>query len=170
MITKQFYYVKNKDKHQVLQRTRKSKRTNLRLRNQDQRKLEGVQGRGIKKKIVFPDSSLETLIVPNMLYRCSLVPMKNGNGFIALSAKPVRFKATIVTSCNKRGFKVEVKFGNKVIEYDPKSPERKRNDIAYISDNLRKRLDLENAPMVAEDFINNACIVLRLYEQSLRNV
>ena len=50
--------------------------------------------------------------------------------------------------------------------YDPTSTEKRKRDIKAIADNLRTRLDLEDGQIVAEDFINNACIVKRLYEQS----
>lgn len=125
-----------------------------------------------KKKIVFVDPSIKDKIMPNALYSCSLIPMNNDNGFIAMTAKLIQFKASVITNCKDDSdiFNVLVKFGNKVIIYDPSSKEPRKKNIAKIAENLRKRLDLENGHAVAEDFINNACIVQRLYKQHLQNV
>lgn len=130
----------------------------------------GCRDTEAKKKIVFIDSKIINTIVPNMLYSCSLVPMRNDGGFIAKTATPIRFKATITTSCRGKSHQVKVRFGNKMLIYDPTSSEKRKRDIKAIADDLRTRLDLENGQMVAEDFINNACIVKRLYEQSKSHV
>ncbi len=123
-----------------------------------------------KKKIVFVDTAISKDIIPNTLYRCSLVPMRNEGGFIAESATIVRFPGTITTICHKNVFLVRITFGNKEYIYDPSSKKRRKNDIKAIAEILRSRNDLENAMSVAEDFIDNACIVKRLYEQSRSNV
>ena len=70
-----------------------------------------------KKKIVFVDPAIEPNIIPNMLYKCSLVPMRNDQGFIAKSATLIQFPGTISTVCRKNVFVVSVKFGNKVFIY-----------------------------------------------------
>ncbi len=101
-----------------------------------------------------------------MLYSCVLTPMRSDNGFIVKSAKLIRFPATIKTVCHKKTFKVITTFGNKEIVYDPSSKVNSRNNIKAIADLLRSRNDLENALVVAEDFIDNACIAKKLYEQS----
>lgn len=118
-----------------------------------------------KKKIVFVDAAIASTIVPNMLYHCSLTPMRERDGFIAMSATPIKFKATISVTCNKRTHMVKVIFGNKTIIYEPGSKEKRKRDISAIAENLRTRLDLEDAPSVATDFVDNACMVKRLYEQ-----
>lgn len=123
-----------------------------------------------KKKIVFVDTSIENTIVPNMLYKCTLIPMRTEDGFIAKTAVLVQFPGTISTVCRRNVFIVLVKFGNKVIIYDPSSKDKRKRDIKMIADNLRNRLDLEDGPRVAEDFIDNACMIKRLYDQSLENV
>lgn len=124
----------------------------------------------VKKKIVFVDPAIAADIVPNVLYSCSLLPMRNEEGFIAKSASIIRFAALISTTCRKNIFMVKVKFGNKVIIYDPSSKEHRKRDIKTIADGIRSRVDLENAHGVAEDFISSACIVKRLYDQSHGNV
>lgn len=115
-----------------------------------------------KKKIVFIDQSLVEGIVPNTLYKCSIRPMDKGDGFIAVSAELVKFKATVVTACDKGRFIINVKFGNQVITYDPQSKDPKKRDIQGIANSLRNRMDLANAIETAEDFINSACLMKRL--------
>jgi len=118
-----------------------------------------------KRKIVFVDPSISKDIIPNALYSCSLVPMKNKDGFIAKSAQLVKFKAMIDTKITKKVCRVVVKFGNKEIVYDPSSKEKRQRDIKQIADKLRNRIDLIDANQVAEDFLNSACIVKRIFEQ-----
>lgn len=123
-----------------------------------------------KKKIVFVDTAIAQDIIPNMLYSCSLVPMRNEGGFIVKSASIIRFKGTISTVCRKKVFLVRITFGNKEIIYDPSSKESRKNDIQAIANLLRGRHDLENALIVAEDFIDHAFMIKRLYEQTKANV
>ncbi|MCM1142541.1 MAG: hypothetical protein NC453_28560 [Muribaculum sp.] len=119
-----------------------------------------------KKKIVFVDSSISHGIVPNALYKCTLRKMKNKEGFIAVTASLVRFRSRLVSVRRKGVFMIRIEFGNKMLIYDPSSRERRRRDIQKIADNLRNRYDLENPGKVAEDFVNQACIVKQLYEQA----
>lgn len=123
-----------------------------------------------KKKIVFVEPSIAGSILPNQLYHCSLVPMACDKGFIAKSATLIQFEATIITACRKGKFFVKVSFGNKELIYDPSHPSPRKNNIQKIADNLRNRMDLKNAREVAEDFINNACMIKRLYEQYKQTV
>jgi len=118
-----------------------------------------------KKKIVFIDPAISKDIIPNALYICSLIPMRKEEGFIAKTAQLVKFKAMIDTKITKNIFRVSVKFGNKVVIYDPSSKEKRQRDIKAIADSLRKRVDILDASQVAEDFLNSACIVKRLFEQ-----
>lgn len=123
-----------------------------------------------KKKIVFVDAALAPTIIPNMLYHCSLTPMRECEGFIAKSATPIQFPASIVVTANKRTHMIKVIFGNKTIIYEPGSKEKRKRDIQAIADNLRNRFDLENAQAVATDFTNNACMLKRMYDQFKANV
>ncbi len=122
------------------------------------------------KKIVFVDPAIRKDIVPNMLYKCSLVPMRTGDGFVAVSATMVKFKGTIITTHRNNVYQIHIKFGNKDFLYDPSCKDKQRNDIKTIADSIRNRLDLENAVGVAEDFVDNACMIKRLYEQSKTHV
>ena len=130
----------------------------------------GCRQEETKKKIVLVDPSVAPNIVPNTLYSCSLIPMRNDEGFIAKSASLITFKATINTRCHNNKFMVLVKFGNCTIIYDPSSKEKRKRDIKTIADNLRKRLDLVKPFEVAEEFVNAACMVKRMYDQSQDNV
>lgn len=132
----------------------------------------GCRETELQKKIVFVDPSLIDKVIPNVLYSCTLIPMRNDNGFIVKSINLLQFEASISTYCreNKHQFSVTVKFGNKVFVYDPSSKEHRKRDITKIADILRNRADLLNAHSVAEEFINNACIVKRLYNQYQQNV
>lgn len=123
-----------------------------------------------KKKIVFVDEAIVKDIVPDVLYSCSLVPMRNDKGFIAKTATVKKFEAIIRTSCRKNSFIVSVKFGNKQYIYDPASKNKQKCNIKKIADLLRSRIDLIDAHNVAEEFINQACMVKRMYEQSLDDV
>lgn len=123
-----------------------------------------------KKKIVFVAQHIAQDIVPNVLYSCSLIPMREKHGFIAQSASVVKFRAVISTVCRKGTFMVNVKFGNKIFIYDPSSKEHRRNNIQAIAEKLKWRIDLENALCVAEEFVNAAFVVKRLYDQYGKNV
>src|SRR5574344_1285896 len=48
-----------------------------------------------KKRIVLVDAKIASGIIENVLYRTVLIPMADGNGFIAISATPVLFPAKI---------------------------------------------------------------------------
>lgn len=120
-----------------------------------------------KKKIVFIDEKLTQDIIPNQLYRCTLIPMAKDGGFIVISATIMQFPAMVRTNTYRGCYWVKVTFGNKCIVYVPDSKEKRKKNIHAIAENLRKRSDLENAWQVAEDFLNAAVCVKRLYEQSL---
>lgn len=124
-----------------------------------------------RKKIVFIDPSIAKDIVPNVLYHCSLIPMNNDKGFIVKAATLLKFEGNIITNYreDKNIFTVSVKFGNKLIIYDPSSKEARKRNIQAIAENLRNRLDLQNANEIANEFVNNACIIKRLYQQHLEN-
>ena len=119
-----------------------------------------------KKRIVLVDYLLEKDIIPGVLYHCTIIPMVNGQGFVAKTAEIIKFKGMIVTATENGKYRVTVKFGNKHIVYDPESADPKKRDIKATADILRRCVDLEDAQIVAEDFVNTACFVRRFYEQS----
>lgn len=123
-----------------------------------------------KKKIVFVRADIAPNIIPNLLYHCSLAPMRKSEGFIANSATPIKFDATISIKCTKKIHLVKVMFGNKTIIYDPSSTDRRKRDIQAIAEILKNRPDLVNPHSVATEFVDNACMVKRFYEQFKSNV
>lgn len=120
---------------------------------------------GVKMKIVFVDAAIAKDIIPNILYCCSLTPMREGDGFVAKSAKIVKFPAVIRTICRKDAHMVQVKFGNKLYIYDPSKQETKKRSIEAIANALRNHVDLANACWVAEEFTNAACMLRHMYHQ-----
>lgn len=118
------------------------------------------------KKIVFPAPYLQSSIVPGALYRCGLANMDNNKGFIAVSAKIVQFEATISTIVNPDENKVVVKYGNRVVVYNPASSDERENNIQTIANKLRSRIDLANSCQVAEDFIDAAFMLRQQYNMS----
>lgn len=121
----------------------------------------------VKKKIVLVDSALAHDIIPNRLYLCTLIPMRGEGGFIAVSAELVKFHASILARYRQGEYSVTVKFGHKVVTYDPAGSDKGKRDIQHIARCLRSRVDLQNALAVAEDFISAAVMVRRRYKQSL---
>lgn len=130
----------------------------------------GCRKEDCKKKIVFVDTALVKDIIPDVLYSCSLIPMRNDKGFIAKTATIVQFEGVICTTCRKDSYIVRVKFGNKLYIYDPSSKESRKRDIRRIADILRNRVDLVDAYNVAEEFVNAACMVKHIYNQTHKDV
>lgn len=106
------------------------------------------------KKICIVDAALNFMIIPGVLYRCTLVPMKEKKGFIVIEATPYQFKATIKTSYIPRClYQIEVKFGQKTLIFDPKDGRKEsvRTVSGFVKE-LSKRLDIENISDVIRDF------------------
>lgn len=120
----------------------------------------------VSKKIVLLDPrQVQITIRENALYQCTLIPMRSDCGFIVIQAAPVLFQAKTETIVRKGVYKVKVKFGNKIIIYDPTSKCEKRNNIQGIVDYLRKREDLKYANAVAEEFLDCACMLKSIYDK-----
>lgn len=134
-------------------------------------KWRGCHADEPKKKVVFVDPQITPEIVPNALYHCSLIRMQSDTGFIAKTAKLVTFEAEIAVVCNDdlQTFSVKVRFGNKEMVYNPASREKRMRDIKAIATTLRQRIDLQNALQVAEEFIDHAVVVRRLYNEYLKS-
>lgn len=121
----------------------------------------------VKKKIVFVDEFCKD-VKPNMLYHCTLIPMKSGTGFIVIEAKLMQFEAKIESIAANDTYKVVVRYGNRTITYNPASPNKKHNDMQGIADLLRHSDDLKYANAIAEEFIDSACLVLSVYKSDKR--
>jgi hypothetical protein len=118
------------------------------------------------KKIVIIDKKLAGIIVAGVLYNATIIPMKEKDGYIAIKAEPMMFKATVATSYNFRSiYKVEVNFGNKTILFDP--IEGKRDSVrtlAGVIEVLEKRVDIENLQQVIEDFTEHTEALIKQYK------
>lgn len=125
----------------------------------------GCRENELRKKLVFVDPSIAKDIIPNQLYRCTLIPTRADGAFLAKHAKMMKFPAKISSIKGKGVWAVHVKFGNKTLIYEPASKDRLKNSIQTIAENIKSRKDLENPWIVAEDFINAACLIKRLYDQ-----
>ena len=116
-----------------------------------------------KKKIVLVDASTSLTMLENVLYDVTLVPMKQRDGFVAISAEPVRFPARIDTIIDDSRYAVEVRFGHKLIVYDPASPMDNRRSIDGIIQVLSRRIDIREPERVVSDFKEAAETVLAYY-------
>lgn len=119
------------------------------------------------KKICIVDKMLACQIVPNILYDVTLIPMKEKNGYIAIEISPVSFEAKMETTyVPKAIYKIEIKFGNKTILFDP--VDGKKDSVRTVSgvrEILEKRMDIQNIQQVVEDFLEAAKLLMRRYEK-----
>jgi hypothetical protein len=119
------------------------------------------------KKICILDKKLilETLL--NVLYDVTLIPMAEKNGYVVIEAKPVEFKTTITTLyVPKALYIVELKFGNKVIRFDPHCG--RKDSIKKLDECLNvvsKRVDIKNLSQVLEDFAIAGHELLKKFKQ-----
>lgn len=121
----------------------------------------------VSKKIVLLDPRQVTIpIKENTLYQCSLIPMRNDGGYIVIYAKQVQFVARTETIAHNNVYRVIVKFGNKVVIYDPTSKLERQNNIQAIANFLRNREDLRYANAVAEEFLDCACLLQSIYNKN----
>ncbi len=134
------------------------------------------------KKIVITDREMANTIMVNMLYDCTLIPMKpvvnekTGEehipGYIAIEATPVQFKAKVATQYI-RGVKytVEVSFGNKTIRFDPfRGQKESVKSLAACRAVLEKRCDVRDLLDVLEDFNTAANNLLELMKKDMRQI
>jgi len=116
-----------------------------------------------KKKVVLADNMLATTLLENVLYSAILVPMKECMGFVAISAQPVKFATTVETIIDDNRYAVEVKFGHKLLVYEPGSKHENRRSIDGIIQTLARRIDIKEPERVIHDFRESAETVLAYY-------
>jgi hypothetical protein len=121
------------------------------------------------KKICIVDKELTNYIIPNILYEVALVPMREKNGYIVVEANPFTFDAEIETTYVKKAiYKIEVKFGNKTILFDPIDGEKDSvRTIAGVKKVLEKRMDIKNSQQVIEDFLDVSYLLMKHYENDM---
>lgn len=115
------------------------------------------------KKVCVVDAKLSYTILQNVLYDVVCIPMKEKNGYVCISATPVQFAATVdVVYVPKAVYVVEVKFGNKVITFDPLDGKgRNHRTIAGVREILEKRVDIKDLAQVVENFNDAANEMVR---------
>lgn len=110
------------------------------------------------KKICILDKKLVSEVLLNVLYDVTMIPMTEKNGYVVIEMTPVEFKATISTTYVKKAiYRVEVKFGNKTIVFDPL--DGKKDTIRTLKgclSVLEKRVDIKDITQVVADFQESA--------------
>ncbi len=110
------------------------------------------------KKICILDKKLVSEVLLNVLYDVTMIPMTEKNGYVVIELTPVEFKATISTTYVKKAiYRVEVKFGNKTIVFDPL--DGKKDTIRTLKgclSVLEKRVDIKDITQVVADFQESA--------------
>lgn len=136
--------------------------------NPESGRIMGVrQESELPKKICIADKLLAPSIILNALYNCTLIPMKDKEGYVVIEAEPTQFKASVTTTYVKNTiYLVEVKFGNKKIRFDPFDGRKESiKDFAACRAVLEKRVDVKNITKVVEDFEHAAKSILRHLER-----
>ena len=109
------------------------------------------------KKIVLPGQEIKGGLMENVLYRTKVIPMKEKDGFVAIKVEPVQFEARIETKFKGKRYRIEVKFGNKTLVYDPFCKKNlQRSDIARFRKTLESRPDIKDLQQVVDDFLDMA--------------
>ena len=120
----------------------------------------------VKKKVVIPDVVIAEGMMPNVLYDCRLKPMNSGAGFIAVEAEICKFQAVIDTQVSNNRFKVEVRFGGKVVIYDPQlGVDSSRKTVEGALAALEDRVDIQDKDRVISAFLSSANMVHALYKE-----
>lgn len=106
------------------------------------------------KRVCIVDAKINYLIIPGVLYRVTLIPMKSKQGYIVIEAEPYQFKATIKTNyIPKILYQVEVCFGQRKIVFDPLDGRKScRNSIKGVAEQLSKRFDIMDLQSVIAEF------------------
>jgi hypothetical protein len=123
-------------------------------RHSKTKKLKGVrESSHYGKKICVLSEDLKGRITPNVLYDVELKQMHNQNGYVVVSATPVKFKGQLKTVVSKGIYQVTVTFGNKTIYFDPvdgKSSSSKT--IEGVIGILRERPDIADLDSIIKEF------------------
>ena len=119
------------------------------------------------KKVCVASREVACFIEPGVLYDVQLIPMKNKSaGYIVVEAEPHAFEAKITPTVIKNViYKVEVKFGNKTLLFDPKEGKLDSvRDLDKCAEMLKKRMDVKNLLQVVDDFLKVGQTVLSSYQ------
>lgn len=110
------------------------------------------------KKVVLLSNELVGKIQRGVLYECELIEMNSKKGYIALSATPVVFKATVETIyVPKSIYKVKATFGNKEIFLDfVDGKTRTSQTIKGVREVLDSRFDIQDKEEIISEFMASA--------------
>lgn len=121
----------------------------------------------VPKRICVCSSSIAETLVPNALYKCTLVPMLSGRGYVVIEAELMQFRATVLSSYIKNvAYRVEAKFGNKTVVFDPfEGGKESVRNLGVCLDVLKKRIDVQNLEQVVRDFEHAGRVILKLLDR-----
>ena len=131
------------------------------------KKLRGVRENSpFGKKICVLSNELKGLVIPNILYSVELKTMHKSNGYVVVSATPIRFKAHVETVViQKQTYRVQIAFGNKTIYFDPKNGKSSSSKtIDGVLNVLSERQDIDNLDSVIDNFKKQAFSLLSQME------
>ena len=136
-------------------------------RHSKTKKLKGVrESSPYGKKICVLSEDLKGTVQPDILYDVQLKDMRSNNGYVVVSAIPVRFGAKVESNViSKSIYRVIVSFGNKTIYYDPKdgkSPSSRTVD--GVLKVLGSRCDIADQHSVIDEFKKQAVALNRKME------
>ena len=120
------------------------------------KKLNGVfEDSPYGKKICVLAEDLKGKVEPGLPYSVELKVMRNGNGYVVVSAVLATFKAEIkITIVTKAVYQVCVVFGNKTVYYDPKDGKTENSrTVSGVLKVLKQRRDIKDIDQVIEDFM-----------------
>jgi hypothetical protein len=116
------------------------------------------------KQVVLVSPAIQDEVQYNTLYRVAMVPMVEKKGFVAIGVLEAAFVATVITTYVPNIlYKVEVKWGNRIITFDPSS--KRNNSISKIGDTILDRKDIKWRGRVFADFTDAAEALLRNYRR-----
>lgn len=119
------------------------------------------------KKVCVVTRELSSMIEADVLYDVQMIPMRNKNaGYIVVVAEPHAFEAKISSTVVKHAvYKVEVKFGNKTVFFDPKDGKKESTrTVGGVVKYLEHRMDIRDIVQVIDQFQLAANAVLTAYK------
>lgn len=126
----------------------------------DTRRVTGISNEddNTPKMVCVLDAKLSKSIVPGKLYDVTLIKMKEKKGFVTIDAQIHKFPAVIETTyIPKSTYRIEVKYGNRRIIYDPLdgalASHRNKSAVCAI---LSRQEDIANREQVIQDFVEAA--------------
>jgi len=119
------------------------------------------------KKVCVVTHDLALMIEPNVLYDVQMIPMRNKNaGYIVVVAEPHAFEAHISSTVVRHAvYRVEVRFGNKIVVFDPKDGRKDSvRTINGVVKYLEHRKDIRDIVSVVDRFEQAANAMLTTFK------